>query len=319
MNMTSRTRALIGAIAWIAFAVAARTAPTGAGWTQVLLAFAALVILPLTLDLVQERRDAGRTARAMRWALALQLPAAACLALACGMKPGLWALLASIPWAVVMMLLAAVGFGRMLRDAWSRPIDRLSSDVGLIYGVIGGVWLMADRGGVRPLGLSAEIVGLTAAHFHFAGLVLPILAGLVMRRMPESRLGARAAVGVALGVPAVAIGITATQLGWTPAIEAAAGCGLALSAMAVGILHVRCALDATDAPMGGRVLLGIAGGALFLAMVLSAAYAARSFATPLPWLGLPQMRALHGTLNAVGFALCGVLGWRMVGKGVSSW
>jgi hypothetical protein len=29
-----------------------------------------------------------------------------------------------------------------------------------------------------------------------------------------------------------------------------------------------------------------------------------------PWLGLPQMRLLHGSLNALGCGLAGVLAWR---------
>lgn len=315
--MSTGVKTSIGAVAWLAFVVSARTSPAGPAWTLVLLTFAALVLVPLVLDLVNERRDSGKTARAMMWAKNVQMPAAALLALACGLRPGFIALLLAVPWAVVTALLAAVGFGRMLRDAWSRPIDRLSTDVGLIYVLIGGVWLLADRGGLRPLRLEPEIVALTAAHFHFAGLVLPIFAGLVLRQMPESRFAARAVIGVALGVPAVAFGITAAQLSWSPAIEAAAGAGLALSAMAIAILQIRWAMDATTALKVGRVLLGISGIALFFAMLLAAAYAVRGFTVLLPWLGLPQMRAVHGTLNALGFGLCGALGWRLVLPAIS--
>jgi hypothetical protein len=308
--MTTRAKTLIGTVAWIAFAITAHTSPLAAPWTEVLLVFAALVLAPLAFDLVTERRDAGKIARSMRWISYGQLPAAALLAFACGLKPGLWALLAAIPWAAVTALSAAVGFGRMLRDAWSRPIDRLSADVGMIYLLIGGVWALADRGGLRPMRLDSEIVALTAVHFHFAGFLLPIFTGLALRQMPDSRFAARAAVGVALGVPAVALGITVTQLGASPAIEAAAGCALALSAMAVAILHVRWAWDNQTAATGSRILLGISGASLFFAMALSVAYASRAFVSFLPWLGLPQMRAIHGTLNAIGFALCGALGWR---------
>ena len=312
--MSTAVKTWIGAIAWLAFVVSARTSPEGPAWALVLLTFAALVVVPLALDLVAERRDSGKTARAMTWAKTLQLPAAALLALSCGLKPGLVALGLAVPWAAVTALLAAVGFGRMLRDAWSRPIDRLSTDVGLIYFLIGGVWTMADRGGLRPLRLDPEIVALTAVHFHYAGMLLPIFAGLVLRQMPESRFASRAVVGVALSIPAVAFGITASQLSWSPAIEAAAGTALALSAIAIAILQIRHALDAIDAPMIGRILLGVSGVALFFAMLLGAAYAIRGFAAPLPWLGLPQMRAIHGTLNAIGFGVCGALGWRSMGN-----
>lgn len=309
--MTTRTQTLIGGVAWAAFTLAAHPALIAPAWTLIMLTFAAFVLVPLTLDLVMERRDTGKIGRSLQWARYAQLPAATLLALSCGMRPGLWALVVALPWAAVTALLASVGLGRILRDGWSRPLDRMSADMGLVYLVVGGVWMLADRGGLRPLNIDQAIVALTAVHFHFAGFLLPIVSGIVLRQTPDSRFAARAVVGIVLGVPAVAVGITATQLGWSPTVEAAAGCALALSGMAVAILHVRWALDTQTAAPAARGLVGIAGVALFFAMLLAGAYAIRSIATPLPWLGLPQMRALHGTINAVGFGFCGVLGWRL--------
>jgi hypothetical protein len=112
-------------------------------------------------------------------------------------------------------------------------------------------------------------------------------------------------------VPAVAVGITTTRLGWGPSVEAAAGCGLALAGMVVGILHVRIATDGKQ-PLATRVLLAIAGASIFVGMVLAGVYALRGSTTLFPWLGIPQMRMLHGTVNAMGFGLCGVLAWRRV-------
>lgn len=310
--MNTGTKTIVGTVAWLAFAAAARTSPSGSAWTHVLLTFAALVLVPLVLDLVSEKRDFGRIGQAFTWARRIQMPAAALLALACGMKPGALALLAAFPWVVFTALIGSAGFGRMMRDGFARPLDRLSADVGLAYGVIGGLWLLADRGGVRPMRFDPEVVALTAVHFHFAGLLLPIFGGRVLRQFPESRLAARGIVGAVLGVPSVAVGITIAQLGWTTAFEAAAGCGLALGGIVIAILHVRWALDARDDSGGVRALVGISGVSLFFAMVLAAAYAVRSFMTLLPGLGLPQMRAIHGTLNAIGFGFCGALGWWLV-------
>jgi hypothetical protein len=138
-------------------------------------------------------------------------------------------------------------------------------------------------------------------------------------------------VGVVLGVPGVAVGITFTQLGWGTAIEMAAGTGLALAALFVAVLHVRLALDGGEPPEQGtgdrdpvresvfqpvpgpaKVLLGIAGVSLFFGMAFAATYALRFSALPLPRFDLATMRLLHGTVNAIGFSLCGVVGWRMV-------
>lgn len=146
-------------------------------------------------------------------------------------------------------------------------------------------------------------------HFHYAGLLLPLVAGRVVRRFPGARFAASAAVGVVLGVPAVAAGISATQLGRGPAFECAAGWGLALSGLGVALFHVRLALESKNAA-SVCALWAVAGVALFFGMPLAAAYATRAFGAPLPWLGIPAMRALHGTANALGFGLCGVLAWR---------
>lgn len=309
--MKTGTKTLIGAVAWIAFVIAARCSPASAAWLQVMLTFAALVVFPLAIDLVSERRDAGGIARSMKWVRHGQLPAAALLAISCGMRPGLGAMLVATPWAALTALLASVGFGRMLRDKWSRPIDRLSADVGMIFVVIGGVWMLADRGGLRPVELPATMVAVIAVHFHFAGLLLPIFSGFILRQIPDSRFASRAAVGIVLGVPAMAIAMAGTHFGWNPAIEAAAASGLAISAMAAAVLQIRLALDASDSPVAARVLLIVSGASLFFAVLFGGAYSLRGFAHPLPWLGLPQMRALHGTLAAVGFALCGALGWKL--------
>jgi len=65
---------------------------------------------------------------------------------------------------------------------------------------------------------------------------------------------------------------------------------------------------------GPRLPLAIAGASLFFGMVLAAIYASRASVTLASSLAIPQMRMLHGTVNAIGFGLCGVLAWRRMGK-----
>ncbi|MBP6508338.1 MAG: YndJ family transporter, partial [Opitutaceae bacterium] len=95
----------------------------------------------------------------------------------------------------------------------------------------------------RPLGFSPDIVLLTAVHFHFAGLVLPVVTGLVLARHPQSRAAHWSAWGVLLGVPLVAAGISAVQLGWGGAIECLAAIVLVLSAWGVAWQHARLAVE----------------------------------------------------------------------------
>lgn len=308
--MSAVLRASIGGLFWTAFALVRVIPLRGEGWTHALLLFAALVLVPLGLELFADAEAPDRSKRLLNLAENMQLPAGLFLGVACLASPGPWAALATLPWLAFTLLLAVAGFSRMKSGGLTRELHLLCADVALMFLAIGGLWTLADRGGVSPLGFAPGIVSLTAVHFHYAGLLLPLFAGLAQREMWMSRMASRAAVGVVLGVPAVAFGITATQLGWSPTIEAGAGCGLALAGMAVAVLHVRLALDARWS-LSARILLGIAGASLFFGMMLVALYATRAFSAPVPWLDLPQMRVVHGTVNALGFGLCGVLGWRL--------
>ena len=45
-------------------------------------------------------------------------------------------------------------------------------------------------------------------------------------------------------------------------------------------------------------------------MILAATYAVGEF-TERYWLLIPRMAGIHGTANALGFTLCGLLGWSL--------
>lgn len=309
-------RAGVGAVTWVGFMALRQPGWRDGAWAHALLLFAVLVIVPLAIELLRDDPATEKAPRRFSWLERGQLPAGIVLGVACWLPPGTLSALAALPWVALTGLMASIGFTRIRRGGLRRDLDGLCRDAALIYSAIGGAWTLADRSGYRPLGFDPEIVALTAVHFHYAGLLLPLFAGLAQRELFFFRLASRAAVGVVLGVPAVAIGITATQLGAGPSVEAAAGCGLALAGMAVGILHVRIATDVRQ-PFGTRMLLGIAGVSLFIGMVFAALYSMRAFAAPVSGLGIPQMRLLHGTINAIGFGLCGVLAWRAMNRPVT--
>ena len=308
--MNAHQRAMAGGVVWAAWVAWRVPSFQHEAWAQGLLLFAALVLVPLALELAEENDAAGRLTWWVAWTRVAQLPAAWVLAWACALPAGGAAALAAVPGVGVCGMIATTGWLRVRHGGWRRPFDRLCGDAAFIFLGVGGAWVFADRAGHRPLGFDEAFVALTAVHFHFAGWLLPLLAGLTVRAFPESRLATRAAVGALLGVPAVAVGITLTQLGWGPAFETAAGCGLALAGGAVAVLHVRLAMETKTGTGLQRSLFFVAGVSLFFAMTLAAAYAARGFSvTPMPWLTVPWMRAVHGTVNALGFGLCGVLAW----------
>jgi hypothetical protein len=180
-------------------------------------------------------------------------------------------------------------------------------DVATAYLAVGAGWAVVSRLGLRPLGFEDPIVLLTAIHFHHAGFVLPVLAAALAEER-GSRLADVVALVVVVAVPLVALGITATQLGAPLGFERVGSWLLTLAALGVALGHARLALDRQFvAP--ARVAWAVATLALALGMTLAALYAARSAVGP-PALDLPAMRALHGTANALGFALPALLGWR---------
>lgn len=308
--MTANQKAFAGGVAWLVYAGVTVPGIRHEAVAHALLVFAALVLVPLVLELNVDPDEPGASTRPARWARALQLPAAVLLAAACEMRPGLVAALVALPWVSFTAVLAVAGWQRAAAGGWGRSPGRLCADAALLFASVGGAWTLADRAGWRPLDIDSAIVALTAVHFHYAGLILPTLTGLVLRRYPDARFAMTAGVGVVLGVPAVAVAQLARQLGGGPELEGAAGGGLALCGMAVGILYVRMATEDFGSRLA-RGLWGVAGASLFFGMVLAGLYAMRGFARPLPWLDVPWMRALHGVANAFGFGLCGVLGWRL--------
>lgn len=309
--MKTATKTWVGVGAWTLFVALTYAFPTNVTWSHALLVFVVLVLLPSALDLISERRDQGKVAAAFVWIRKAQLPAGLLLALACAFAPGFVALMFALPWAVVTFTLAWYGLGRVLRDRWSRQPDRLAVDLALMYLAVGGAWVLIERAGLRPLGMEPARVAFGSLLFHVTGLFLPLLGGNVLRQMPESRFGARGLIGAVLTVPALGLGVLLAQPGWTSALEAAAGFGLALSGGVIAILHVRWGLDVKGASVLVRALAGLAGISLFFAMLFAAVYAIRSYVPLMPTLDLTRMQALHGSLMAFGFALCGTTAWRI--------
>ena len=300
-------KAKLGFVAWIVAAVLMVPNVHHGAWAHALLLFAALVLVPLLLVVAEDASATERSKKSLRLAARIQFPAALLLIVSFRLAPGIWAVLWAVPWAAVLLTIAAAGGLRVIqRERHSLP--RMCGDAGLIFAAVGAAWLVADRGGIRPLGFSDIIVTLTAVHFHYAGLILPVLAGKALEQLGAPRVAGAIALGVIAGVPAVAIGITASQLQASLTLELVAALLMAVSGMAVAVVHVWLALQ-DRWPVIVQCLWMVAGCSLFAGMLLAALYGVRSVFAPWPWLDIPWMRALHGTINALGFGLCGTLGW----------
>ncbi|HYT95499.1 MAG TPA: YndJ family transporter [Gemmataceae bacterium] len=290
-----QARATAGGVAWLIGVGALQP-----GWGIALLLLAPLVVVPLALALLPA--PAGRAEATLRRGVAwLQLPAALVLFGAAAANPGIAAALCAVPWFCCTALLALVG-GLRLKASQAE----WCADVGLLYLAIGGGWLMLSALGARPLDFSTEIVRATATHFHYAGLVLPLLAGRTARTC-SSRLSRAAAICIVVGVPLVAAGITLSAFGVRqPELLAAwflAGASIVLAACQLSVA-VR---------MGGlaSLLLSVSGLSLIAGMILAMLYSLGR-ALGADWLDIPLMLRTHGVINAFGFALPGLLAWNLV-------
>jgi len=301
---------LIGGAIWVVVVGCRQPAPFALEWGQCLLLLGPLVLVPLGLHLVQDDTGAdglGRLAAVSQAPAALALVGASCL------PPGWTAGLLALPWLLVTLLIAAWGVVRARRR---RSAKRdLWCNIAFLYLAVGGGWVVFDRLGARPLDFAPVIVLLTGIHFHFAGFVLPLCTGLALRQRADV-LTKVTAVMVIAGVPLVAAGITATQLGWGSITESATACFLATAGGACAAIHLRLAWQ-ESLPRKARLLFDLAGTALLFSMIFAGLYGLR-FIVPLSWLDIPWMRAWPGTANALGFSLPALLGWALTAHAACS-
>ena len=291
--------------AWLVLTALRRPATSGMGWPVALLDLAALVAVPLVLRALPPSRPGP--ARAWAVAVLLQPPAALLLAATSAIAAGGWALAGALPWIGVTALLALYGVARV----WTRrggPAWALAVDAGLVFVAVGGGWTALHRLGVRPIGFSPVIVLLTAVHFHFAGLLLPVATGLAGART-RGWMARAAAWGVIIGVPLTAVGITATQRALPPWIEASAVIVTVVGGWMAALLHLRLAARGGVRPVV-RALWMVAGLSLAAGMTLALLYGVRVY-RPVPLLTIPWMQAVHGSLNALGFGVAAMLGWAL--------
>lgn len=313
-DKVTRWAVLGGGAIWLVAIAVLRPNPFQWEWAVWLLLLSALVLVPMALGLTATPEQQGRHPLPWRAAVGLQPPAVLALLAAFALPGGIVAALLAVPWLAVTGLVAWFGLHRLLHRG-IRPLEELSIDAGLVFLAVGGIWTVLSRLGARPLGFADVIVFLTAIHFHYAGLALPLLTGLAGRWMRSltARLGAGGAI---IGVPLVASGITATQLGFGSLLECAAAWITAIAGSLTACLHLQLAVQRGQ-PLLVRLLWMVTGLSLVWSMALAAIYGSRAYWN-VAWLDIPWMRALHGSANGLGFALAGMLAWSLAKPALKS-
>jgi hypothetical protein len=187
-------------------------------------------------------------------------------------------------------------------------LDELAIDGGLLYLAVGGAWWFLTCAG-WTLGYDAFIVELTAVHFHFAGFGVAVIVGLTGRAVARSvatlRRVYRAGAVVAISAPwLVALGIALS-----PLVEVIAAGALATTMTALGIVLATAVAPKRPHRLSG-LLLGVAGVSLVAPMALALMFALGEVRGR-TLVDIQTMAYGHGLVNAFGFALCGLVGWRM--------
>lgn len=283
--------AACGVFGWLVLAGLPLRSAMGMPLVEHLVAAGVLVAAPLVIE--AGLRGPGPSPRLAGLVVALHpLTAGAAVAsmlLAPGPLPGL---LAS-GWVLQSLLVAALGAERLARRG-PTPVHELAVDAGHLYLPVGAAWLAASRAGLEPLGFDAVITALTAAHFHFAGLAAPAIAGQVGRLLDEPPAAFRVgALLVAVTPILVAVGILGS-----PILEVSTACLLALGVTLVaGVVAWR--VVPRHGPAGW--LLGAAQLVSLWTMALAVRYALGEFRGD-EALGIAAMIRWHGLPNALAFA-----------------
>ncbi|WP_436912106.1 YndJ family protein [Halosimplex marinum] len=296
--------AVAGAGLWVVLAAAG-----GLSQVERALALAPLVVVPLGVGLAARGEFTGLSGRLLGAAVALLPVGAALVALSLVVDAGPVAAGLAAPWVFVTSLLALAGASRAVERGAVRPPTAALVDAGLAYAPVAAVALVLSHLGIT-FWFDPTIVLLTAVHFHFAGFALPVLAGVTGRHLGGFEGAARIVAGVILVGPAIiAVGIS-----FSPLVEGVAVGAFTVAVAGFGLLTLVRAVPSLD-PLPAA-LVGVSALALPTSMALALGYGIAAFSGTNPLgLSIGRMVTLHGSLNAYGFALCGVVGWRLVDGG----
>lgn len=263
----------------------------------VLVALGMIVIVPLGLRLLDTRGGpVGVIAQA--WPLAGLAGATSLI-----VNRGATAVVLSTIYAAVTVALAGAAVERLWRRRSLAPAE-IAVLTTMVAPSVAGISLVAERGGWQLLGFDLTVLALTVVHFHYAGFAAALIASLI-RTAVATPWGAVPTLAVPAGIGIVFVGyFTGEQ------VELAGTVLLTVALWIAGWLlwrHVR--------PLSGerrtRALFTVSAASLAVTMLLAVSWAA-GHVWDVAHLSLSWMAATHGVVNAVGFAGCGLLAWRLL-------
>ena len=277
---------------------------------SLLLVLAAFVVVPLALSTF--RPDDALASRLLRFAQIAAIPCAVAVGIAFLLPRGWASGLVMSVWLVPAAAAAVAGL-RVLIVQRPLRISGLLMVAAVAYFGIGALALVSYAFDLHPFGFPSLIVELTAIHYHYTGLGATMIAACAVAATSEGttarRVTAVFGLAIAAATPVIAAGITILQITGVTAASAGEFLGAAMLTISLPVIAISSLRSARGGPMGARALFGVATVAVCLAMALAVTYAAGR------WLGtsaptIETMARVHGPLNALGFTIFGLLGWR---------
>lgn len=303
--------ATVGAAVWAGIAVLSRIGAVRVDAIELLFLFAPLVIVPLGMELGR-RLDGSDSFREL--ARRLQPVGAGLAVIATVLTPGRNAAAAASGWVLICALMAGSGIAQLFRALCSGA-EGSARAIRIVIGIagidlfVGGVWVVASRWGMQPMGIGEPIALLTAVHFHFAGFATAMIAAATLQfaKRREESAWLKYLVLIIAGAPIV----VAAAFLISPVVKMTAA--VLFSASVAGLAIVLRASGRKMQDAAARILLQVAAGAIFVGMMFAGAYALVDYLGR-GGLTIAQMTRSHGILNAVGFCLPGLLGWLVEGS-----
>lgn len=302
-----RRSAIAGGAVWIGLAAASRMQGARLNTIELLFLLGPLVVVPLGLGLSSQFTGEPQIGFPIRIARKLQLPAALCAIASFWLPQGVVATILVLPWLVLGCFVGMEGLMALLRGEF-RKLKTACRIVSFLYLPIGCAWLAASRFGLSPMSFQEPIVLLTAVHFHFAGFAAPLLAlaagsAIEKKTATPRRIFNLVAAGILAGPGLLAAGFV---IG--PRLKLAMALLVACSEVGLSLFFL--AHTRSMRPRLAQVLVTISALSVLFAMVLAGVWAIGEF--PLqPFVHLNDMARFHGTANALGFILCGLVGWTL--------
>ena len=290
---------LIGNGAWIALALASFSPKVHLGIIEVLFLLGPWIVVPLGADVLRGA-EASKNSVVRDWVL---IAAASLTSVSFFLDNRTAAAWFASSWLLVCAAFAGDGLRRFV-IAGTNSFTQFCFAAGEGYLLVAGIWLVASRAGLQLLAFGEPIVLLTAVHFHFAGFASAVLAGLLDEAFagrPGRRILRAALLAVVLGP-----GILGLAFLLGPKVKLVAALMIALGQLGLAGGMVRVGMASKNG--GGRWLLFVAGASVAAGMILAAVWAIGEY--PLQaFVNIRQMAEFHGVLNAVGFVVCGLVGW----------